>query len=103
MYKLVILPSAKQDIKEAAKWYNSRQAGLGKRFTSQVREKINFLKRNPHSIANRYDDVRTAVVEVFPFMVHYTVEEHNKLIIISAVFHTSLNPDIWEFRAKNPD
>jgi hypothetical protein len=31
MYKLLILPLAKNDIKEAAIWYNSRQKGLGKR------------------------------------------------------------------------
>jgi hypothetical protein len=30
MYKVLILPVAKQDIKEAADWYNSRQVGLGK-------------------------------------------------------------------------
>ena len=33
MYKAVILPLAKLDIKEAAKWYNDKQSGLGKRFT----------------------------------------------------------------------
>ncbi len=30
MYKVIILPFAKQDIKDAALWYNSRQSGLGK-------------------------------------------------------------------------
>jgi hypothetical protein len=38
MYKTVILPLAKEDIQEAAKWYNKRQNGLGKRFTTEVRE-----------------------------------------------------------------
>lgn len=30
MYKSIILPLAKQDIKEAALWYNNKQKGLGK-------------------------------------------------------------------------
>jgi len=32
MYKVLILPLAKIDVKEAADWYNSRQEGLGKKF-----------------------------------------------------------------------
>jgi len=71
MYKAIILPLAKQDIKEAAFWYNTKQAGLGKRFTTQIRQKIELLKGDPYSAAIRYDDIRTAVLEVFPFMAHY--------------------------------
>jgi hypothetical protein len=32
MFKSIILPLAKEDIREAAKWYNKQQEGLGKRF-----------------------------------------------------------------------
>jgi hypothetical protein len=31
-------------------------------------------------------------------MIHYIVDDHNKTVIISAVFHTSLNPDRWKER-----
>ncbi len=40
MYKAVLLPPAKQDILEAFNWYNSKQHGLGKRFTNIVRDLI---------------------------------------------------------------
>ncbi|PJJ79878.1 type II toxin-antitoxin system RelE/ParE family toxin [Mucilaginibacter auburnensis] len=95
MYKLIILPIAKQDIKEAAYWYNSRQPGLGKRFTLKVKEKADFIKSEPLATATRYDDVKTAVLDTFPFMLHYTVDQAKKLIVILAVLHTSRNPDIW--------
>ena len=96
MYKVTILPVAKQDIKEAAEWYNSKQTGLGKRFTNQVREKVNLVKQNPYSSANRYEEVRTAVMDVFPFMIHYLIDASNKLVCITAVLHTSRNPDRWK-------
>jgi len=32
MYKVVILPAANKDVKEAAEWYESKQKDLGKRF-----------------------------------------------------------------------
>jgi hypothetical protein len=36
MYKSTILPLAKEDIREAALWYNAQQKGLGKKFTSEI-------------------------------------------------------------------
>jgi plasmid stabilization system protein ParE len=98
MYKSIILPLAKEDILEAAKWYNKRQEGLGKRFTAEIREKVYFMRQNPKTSNVRYDDVRTAVLNVFPFMIHYTVDEKNKAIIVSAVLHTSRNPELWKNR-----
>ncbi len=95
MYKVIILPVAKKDIKEAAHWYNSRQPGLGKRFTLKVKEKADFIKFEPLAIATRYDKVKTAVLDTFPFMLHYIVDEAKELIVILAVLHTSRNPDIW--------
>ena len=44
MFKSIILPLAKEDIREAAKWYNKRQEGLGKRFTTEVRENVHFIR-----------------------------------------------------------
>ncbi len=98
MYKAIILPLAKDDIKEAAFWYNKQQAGLGKCFTAEVREKVHFIRQNPNAVNIRYNTVRTAVLDVFPFMVHYIIDENNKTIIVSAVLHTSRNPDMWKKR-----
>ncbi len=98
MYKAIILPLAKLDISEATAWYNSKQKGLGKRFTNEVRSKVLFIRENPKAVAVRYDDTRCAVLDVFPFMIHYTIDQPNKTIIIAAVFHTSLNPDRWKKR-----
>lgn len=98
MYKSIILPLAKEDIWDAVKWYNKQQEGLGKRFTTEVREKVRFIRQNPEASNIRYDGVRTAVLNVFPFMVHFTINEKNKTIIISAVLHTSRNPELWKVK-----
>jgi plasmid stabilization system protein ParE len=98
MYKSIILPPAKEDIRDAALWYDEKQKGLGKRFISQVREKVYFIRQNPQTGSLRYDNVRTMVLNVFPFMVHYTINEISETIIVSAVLHTSRNPEIWTER-----
>ncbi|MVN20537.1 type II toxin-antitoxin system RelE/ParE family toxin [Mucilaginibacter arboris] len=95
MYKAIILPLAKQDIKIAAEWYEEKQKGLGKRFMQEVRGKVSYIRSKPKSIAICYDGTRCAVLEVFPFMVHFIVDDVLKMVVISAVFHTSLSPDKW--------
>ncbi len=98
MYKSIILPHAQQDIRGAALWYNMRSKGLGRRFTAEVREILRFIRQNPTAFQVRYDKVRTVVLNNFPYMVHYTVEESNKTVLVIAVFHTSRDPDLWENR-----
>jgi plasmid stabilization system protein ParE len=95
MHKTVILPAAKQDIRTAAAWYNEKQRGLGKRFTNEVREKLAFIQKNPEAAANRYKNVRTATLDLFPFMIHYRIDEEHMQIVVVAVFHTSMSPDRW--------
>ena len=95
MYKPVILPLAKKDIEEAAKWYNEQHVGLGKRFVKSVRSKVNKILINLQLYVIRYSIVHTALVDVFPFMIHFIIDENNKTLIFTAVLHTSQNPDLW--------
>lgn len=86
MYKALILPLAKEDIREAARWYNQQRPGLGNRFTREVRGIVKYIKQNPHACNIRYSQVRTALIKVFPFMLHYTVDEDSKTVIVLAGF-----------------
>ncbi|MFA7445096.1 MAG: type II toxin-antitoxin system RelE/ParE family toxin [Flavobacteriaceae bacterium] len=92
---LVFQNSAKQDIKDIVKWYNSKKQGLGKEFYSEVKSKAKQLTTFPYSFQNRYSDVRTAVLKVFPYMLHYVVDFERKKVVILTVLHTSRNPKIW--------
>ena len=98
MFSVLVLSPAKTDIQDSARWYEKQQQGLGKRFIHQVRDKIRFIEKFPKSARLRNNRVRTAILENFPFMIHYHLDEENKLVIISAVLHTSRNPKIWETR-----
>ncbi len=60
-----------------------------------MRRKVSKIKRNPHGYAVRYDETRTAMLEVFPFMTHFVIDESKKTVVIVAVLHMSRNPDIW--------
>lgn len=98
MYRVLLLPAAEQDISDSAQWYNEQQKGLGKRFTTQLRNIIRRAQGNPRAFPVRYHNTRTALMDDFPFMIHYQVDEDSRQIIIAAVLHTSRNPDIWNKR-----
>ena len=99
-YKIKIEPEALNDIQEATGWYNEQLKGLGSRFQTQVIVQISSLKSNPSAYAVRYADVRCMIIKKFPFIVHFTVDNHRKLVEVFAIFHSSRNPKIWEERKK---
>lgn len=89
MYQAVWLPEAQADVYEAACWYDSRQKGLGKQFTADVRRNVGGLCEHPEMVAIRYDHTRCALLDRFPFVIHFVVESETKRLVITAVFHMS--------------
>jgi plasmid stabilization system protein ParE len=96
-FKIKIEPEAHQDIQEAINWYNQQQSGLGRRFHTEVKASFKKLKIHPF-FQVRYDNVHCFILNKFPYMVHYTIDEENKIIIVRAVFGTSRDPQIWKGR-----
>ena len=101
-YRILIDPEAFQDIQDATDWYNEQLKGLGSRFQKQVKAQINSLKKNAKIYAIRYDDVRCMLIKKFPFLVHITLDERQRVVKIFAILHTSRNPRIWSERRNLP-
>ena len=98
-FRILIDEDVRTDIQESIDWYNEQKQGLGKQFYSQVKATINRLKSNPF-FQIRYDDVRCLPIKRFPFMIHFTVDESQKNVVIRAVFHTSRDPENWQARKQ---
>ncbi len=92
-YKVIISDSAKADIKKSAKWYNSQQIGLGKRFVKSIKECVRIIQLQPESFQLRYRNNRAAIPNKFPFLIIYSTDDKDYTIRIIAVFHSSQNPD----------
>lgn len=93
-FLIKIEPEAIQDIQEAVDWYEAQQSGLGLKFYNQLDLTIHSLQQNPF-YQIRYRSVRCLPLHTFPFMIHYTIDEANSMVIIRAIFNTALNPDRW--------
>ncbi|PJB02419.1 MAG: hypothetical protein CO127_00170 [Ignavibacteria bacterium CG_4_9_14_3_um_filter_36_18] len=96
-FKIKIEPDAVEDIQQGIEWYNKQLAGLGKKFLNEIRTHINLLKHNPY-YQIRYDNVHCIPLKKFPFMIHFTINKTDNLVIIRAVFNTSRNPNLWVVR-----
>lgn len=55
--------------------------------------------KNPLSRSIRYDDVRFALLERFPYAAHYTIDKPTHTICIQAVLSDYQNPEThWKKR-----
>ncbi|MEN8248918.1 MAG: type II toxin-antitoxin system RelE/ParE family toxin [Bacteroidota bacterium] len=94
-FKIFLDPEAHDDIQEGIDWYNQQQSGLGKRFHSVIKKHFNTLKENPH-FQVRYNNVHCIPIKKFPFMIHYTIEEGKKRVVIHGIINTHRDPKKWK-------
>jgi plasmid stabilization system protein ParE len=91
-YKIIYSAHALNDLEAAVDYYNGQQKGLGKRFAGQVQLALVSIKKNPHFASFRYEDVRCAQVPKFPYLVHYTIDEATRTVLVAAIYSTRQEP-----------
>ncbi len=90
-----VRPEAQNDIREAARWYEDREAGLGLRFLYEVRASLERIEANPiHPIVE--EDLRRALLHKFPYSIYF-VNELDGIAVI-AVLHQHRRPGAWTSR-----
>lgn len=94
-YKLKITAEADQEIQQAIDYYNSCSKGLGKRFYLDLQEQFARIRKNPFARAVRYDDVRFALLDRFPYAAHFTIDEPARTIRVQAVLSQHQDPDTY--------
>lgn len=88
--------SAKNDIKESARFYEEHKEGLGGEFIDEVNLKILELSEKPDKYSLYYKNVRKAPLKKFPFNIIYIIGE--ALISVIGVWHRKRNPDFLKNR-----
>ena len=93
----VILDEEAQRKYDAAfDYYDDEKPGLGTRFAEEVQYSLDRIAANPRIHAVVLRDIRKAVLKTFPYCIYYTIEP--TFVFVTAVFHTSRDPDIWKGR-----
>ncbi|TAF72690.1 MAG: type II toxin-antitoxin system RelE/ParE family toxin [Bacteroidetes bacterium] len=92
-FEIKILERAKNDLREARKYYNKCQKGLGQRFLLDTKFTVKSIQNNPRGFEIRYKTVRMAHLSVFPFSIHFEIFENQ--ILILAIIHSHMSSDKW--------
>jgi toxin ParE1/3/4 len=94
LFTIVIDTGAIQDIQKAIDYYEQQQNGLGRKFENELNKYLIALKTNPF-FRIRYDNVRCLPLKKYPYLIHYSVYEEKNILIVHAVFHSSLSTQNW--------
>jgi plasmid stabilization system protein ParE len=100
-YIVKIEPDAQNDLEEAAIWYENQKENLGEEFSDEVYSKIKVINENPKLYQIAFKNIRSAVLDQFPFSIFYFLR--NKFIHIFAILHQSRNPDLAKDRLKSKE
>ena len=93
---MIVKPEAAQDILDAARWYEDRRAGLGRKFQDSLDRVFRQIEVMPEAHRELYSQIRRALIPGFPFGVYYRIEDAE--VIVLAVVHSSRDPDRWKER-----
>ncbi len=91
--KFRFLPAALAEVRDAARFYESRVQGLGLDFVGEVRRGISRVVAHPTAWGRLDDRFRRCLLARFPHALIYTIESDEILIV--AVMHLHRSPDRW--------
>jgi len=94
-------PEAREELRDAAFWYDDRESGLGEDFTDAIDEAIARISDWPRSapVFPGWADtptVHTMAVTMFPYRVLYYLADTR--FVILAYAHNRRKPRYWEHR-----
>ena len=89
-------PQAKQELRNAVKYYESKHNGLGKRFLIYFRESVFKIQSFPQMYHEVEKNIRQCCLSRFPYGIIYRLK--NNQIQIIAVMHLYRKPGYWKER-----
>ena len=92
MYRFIIHPDAQQEYEQSIEWYWFRSPQATENFITTIASTIDNICSNPQRFQNTFNDYYELGVKKFPFSIIYTIDDINKLVEITSIFHHSRNP-----------
>jgi len=90
--RLIFHPSIADDVQTVCAYYDSKVPGLGDQFKAAFYARVDQLAAMPGACPVRFDDVRTALLRRFPYLVFYAVE--TATVFVLTVQYAGRDP-IW--------
>ncbi len=92
-YRYVYDPIALEEYKDAIQWYTARSERAAENFIIEVKEKIKVICNDPLRYKCLYKGYRETSLKKYPYTIVYLLDEENKIVIVSSVYHHKRNPN----------
>ena len=96
MTRVTFHPEADAEITEAARYYETRSAGLGFSFLIELDASIEQVTANPEAFLLVSHEVRRKPLRRFPYSLLYVIESDRIRVVAAA--HNKRRPDYWRSR-----
>ena len=96
-FKVEILKRANLEIEEAYLYYESIQNCLGIKFILEYENYLNTLYKIPF-FEQKYNSIRVLPLKKFPYSIHFSVNETEKIVVIHAVTCDYQNPETLKIK-----
>lgn len=80
--RMIFHPAIAEDIQTAVTYYEGKVPGLGERFKATFYTRVDQIAAMPQACPVRFEDVRTAQLKRFPYLVFYAVEAATVFVLM---------------------
>jgi plasmid stabilization system protein ParE len=97
--RVVLRRAAELDVVAIEDWYDAQQDGLGVEFREALDELLTRIAANPLAYPEKYRGNRRAMMQRFPYVVWYRVEE--EISVVLACVHGRRDPALTRARTRD--
>lgn len=97
-YTILYFDEVLGDVQQAKVWYNKQKDGLEVEFAMCIEKAIEQIIKMPTAYSIRYKNVRIAHPKVFPYNIHFYIDDPIEAIVITAIVHIKRHPDFAKQR-----
>jgi plasmid stabilization system protein ParE len=91
-YTFVNKLTVTNDIEDIVDYYASINPELATAFLDQIEIAKKYIADFPEAFQIKYKNVRTVLLEQFPYHIHYILNDAKKQIVVLGVIHAYRNP-----------
>jgi len=96
-FEIIIQKRAELEVDEILEYYEQLSEGLGVRFYTEYKSVVETLKNIPF-FEVKYNIVRKLPLKKFPYSIHFTVDEFEKMVSIHAITCDYQNPEVTRIK-----
>ena len=93
IYKTSFRKRAVKEYLNAIHWYKERSLQAAENFVMNMQNTLNEIENNPDRPPLIYKNYRERKIKKYPFKIIYFIDEKNKYIVVTTLFHSKRNPE----------